>query len=538
MTKTIYLFASGDSRESANTACWPAQAAMEEKLGTEFGRIGAKIIRAHPFDNKRGHGFLSSQRAGMDAFTAIDPNAPVIIAVSCWQYSHHVLAGLCSHKGPILTVANWSGQWPGLVGMLNLNGSLTKAGVEFSTIWSEDFTDEFFRDAIANWLKDGKIDHDKSHITPLAASKLPSDITQMADDLANALKTEKSIMGVFDEGCMGMFNAIIPDALLMRLGVFKERLSQSALYHATLQVPQEEGKQVYDWLIEKGLKFHLGTDPATQLTLDQVLLQCRMYVAAVRLADDFDCETIGIQYQQGLKDLLPASDLVEGTLNNADRPDVKRADGTIIRQGRPVTHFNEVDECAGLDALLIARTHTLLGEPLETTLHDIRWGDDDQTNAKNGFVWVFEISGAAPPAHHKDGWAGSESLRQPAMYFPSGGGTLRGEARQGEIIWSRIFVAGEKLHMHIGRGRALELDHNETMRRRNATTPEWPIMHAQLYGVSRDQLMGQHQANHIQVVYASSAEAANSAAKIRAAFAQNLGIEVSIVGGEDSQLLG
>ena len=61
-----------------------------------------------------------------------------------WQYSHHVLHGLFTHQGPILTVANWSGEWPGLVGMLNLNGSLTKAGVRYNTLWSEDFTDEFF----------------------------------------------------------------------------------------------------------------------------------------------------------------------------------------------------------------------------------------------------------------------------------------------------------------------------------------------------------------------------------------------------------
>ena len=40
-------------------------------------------------------------------------------------------------------------------------------------------------------------------------------------------------MGVFDEGCMGMFNAIIPDSLLNPTGVFKERLSQSALYYAS-----------------------------------------------------------------------------------------------------------------------------------------------------------------------------------------------------------------------------------------------------------------------------------------------------------------
>jgi hypothetical protein len=50
-----------------------------------------------------------------------------------------------------------------------------------------------------------------------------------------------------------------------------------------------------------------------------------MYIAAVRIADDFGCDLIGIQYQQGLKDLLPASDLVEGTLNNADRPPVRAA---------------------------------------------------------------------------------------------------------------------------------------------------------------------------------------------------------------------
>ena len=50
---------------------------------------------------------------------------------------------------PILTVANWSGEWPGLVGMLNLNGSLTKAGKKYSTLWSEGFTDEPFQEEAA-----------------------------------------------------------------------------------------------------------------------------------------------------------------------------------------------------------------------------------------------------------------------------------------------------------------------------------------------------------------------------------------------------
>ncbi len=63
-----------------------------------------------------------------------------------------------------------------------------------------------------------------------------------------------------------------------------------------------------------------------------------MYIAAVRIADDFGCDAIGIQYQQGLKDLLPASDLVEGTLNNADRPPVAQP-RRLARAVRPASRY-------------------------------------------------------------------------------------------------------------------------------------------------------------------------------------------------------
>src|SRR6185312_12429058 len=109
--------------------------------------------------------------------------------------------------------------------------------------------------------------------------------------------------------------------------VCKERLSQSALYYGATQVSDAEAKAVFNWYIKKGFTFHFGKDDKTELTKEQVLWQCKTYIAACRIADEFGCETIGIQYQQGLKDLLPASDLVEGTLNNADRPPVKSRSG-------------------------------------------------------------------------------------------------------------------------------------------------------------------------------------------------------------------
>lgn len=528
--RTITLIVNGDLRSTANEKCWPAQAAMERQLTKTLADLGWKLERAHPYKPKVKHGFIGSQKEGMEIFATVDPDAPLIVAECVWQYSHHILHGLISHRGPILTVANWSGTWPGLVGMLNLNGSLTKAGVKYSTLWSKEFTDDVFLTGLQRWLDKGRVVHPTRHVQKLAKAKVPSRALRVAKTLAEELRTHKAIMGVFDEGCMGMYNAIIPDELLFPTGVYKERLSQSALYYASTQVTEEESRAVYKWLLAKGMKFHLGTDEETELTEAQILAQCRTYIAALRIADEFGCDTIGIQYQQGLKDLLPASDFTEGLLNNSDRPPAKNAKGRIIRRGEPLPHFNEVDECAGLDGLMTYRIHKALGQPVENTLHDLRWGDFDQSGTTKDYVWVFLISGSAPPAHHIDGYKGTESFRQPPMYFRLGGGTIRGIAKPGEIVWSRIFVEGGKLKMDLGRAKAIELPREETERRWQETTPEWPIMHAVTYGVSRDQMMGRHKANHIQVVYANSAKDADLALYTKAALAAELGLEVCLCG--------
>ncbi len=527
----IQLIASGDLRLSANQVCWPAQKAMEDTLCAAIQAEGYEVVRAHAYDAAARHGFIDSQRKGLEVFKHIDPTAPLIIAEAVWQYSHHVLAGLTTHRGPILTVANWSGTWPGLVGMLNLNGSLTKQGVKYSTLWSEDFTDDYFKTKLRQWLTTGKCSHKTDHVKPLAKVKVPGDARKLGEALAAQLQRDKAIMGVFDEGCMGMFNAIIPDDLLHATGVFKERLSQSALYHESTQVSDAEAREIRAWLEQRGMKFHTGPNDATDLTDAQILWQCKTYIAAARIADDFGCDCIGIQYQQGLKDLLPASDLVEGTLNNRERPPVKSRDGQrVLYDGQPLTHFNEVDESAGLDGLLTQRVHEALKQPPENTLHDLRWGDWDQSGTTKEYVWVFEISGSAPPAHFIDGWAGAEGFRQPAMYFPKGGSTLRGISKPGEIVWSRIYVAGGALHMDLGRAKVITLPRAETERRWQATTWQWPIMHAVTYGVSRDQMMAKHKANHIQCVYASNAKSADQCLLTKAAMASALGIRVNLCG--------
>ncbi len=527
----VYLVASGDLRLSANQVCWPAQEAMEKQIEAAFKREGVRVVRAHPYDPVQKHGFISSQRMGMDIFQSIPKDALVVVAEAVWQYSYHVLAGLRDQRGPILTVANWSGRWPGLVGLLNLNGCLTKMGVKYSTIWSENFEDDFFLDGIRLWIRKGSISHDTSHVRDLDLASLPGVERELGLSLARALIQKKAILGIFDEGCMGMYNAIIEDELLNACGIYKERLSQSALVAEMRNVRNDEAQAARIWLDERGVKFVTGTDEVTELTDAQILEQLKMYIAAMRTADSFGCDAIGIQYQQGLKDSVPASDLAEGLFNNVERPPVYQANtGAELYSGQALPHFNEVDEGAGVDALITNRVWTALGLDPATTLHDIRWGRHYQGEGIDDFVWVFEISGAAPASHFMGGYTGAVSERQPPMYFPLGGGTLKGVSKPGEIVWSRVFIKDGKLHADLGRGTVVKLPEMEVRDRWESTTEQWPMMNAVLHGVSRDQMMARHKANHIQVAYAPSVALADKSLTVKAAMFAEMGIQVHVCG--------
>ncbi|MEX1343890.1 MAG: fucose isomerase, partial [Candidatus Limnocylindrales bacterium] len=389
---------------------------------------------------------------------------------------------------------------------------------------------EWARKAVQEWATKGRItSHDTSHVKALDPAALPADEAALGQALAAELQQQGAVMGIFDEGCMGMYNAIFDDEYINPLGIFKERLSQSALYYRMTTIKDEEARAVYQWLLDRGVTFDYGPDWEEDLTEDQVLEQCKMYIAALRIADDFGCAGIGIQYQQGLKDLVPASDLAEGLLNEQDRPPAYSEDGRELYPGQPLPHFNEVDWGCGVDALITNRVWTAMGLNPSTSLHDVRWGDpygDD-------FVWVMLISGSVPPSHLVGGYEGVTSQRQPPMYFRLGGGTIKGVSKPGPVVYSRVFLMDDALHVDMGIGEAIELPEEETERRWQATTPQWPIMHLVTPGMSRDQFMARHKSNHIQVVYAPDMDAARKALAAKAAMFDALGVKVSFTGDVD-----
>ena len=100
-----------------------------------------------------------------------------------------------------------------------------------------------------------------------------------------------------------------------------------------------------------------------------------MYIAAVRLADEFGCDAIGIQYQQGLKDLRPPAIWSKAcSITWTGRRSIAREPARVYPEGEAMPHFNEVDECAGLDGLVTNRLWRELGFAPENTLHDLALG--------------------------------------------------------------------------------------------------------------------------------------------------------------------
>ncbi len=499
--KEIVMVTNGDLREAANKTCWPVQEKFESKLTDILrDRFGRKLVRAHSYDPKREHGFIHNQRQGADVFEGVNPTASVIVLLTVWQYSHHIAPSLVHHKGPILVLANFDGTWPGLVGALNLEGSLTGLGREYSRLWSENFDDDFFIEKLEEWLETGKIIHDTSYLQEVSPDTelFNTDAGKLGQYLGEYVLRHKEIIGLFDSYCMGMMNGVFPQKSLCDIGMPMESLSQSALVYEMSLVPQALREECLQYYIDRGMDFRFGEDPATELTREQVLEQCAMLISMARLVKRFGLSCVGVQYQQGLKDLCPASDFAEGAIGSTERFPIPDEKGNIIRPNQPIPCANEVDMGTAIPQTMLFRLLHTMGLPAETTLHDVRWGSEYQGT----FYWDFEISGNVPFEHLKGGINGAIGHRQPPMYFAKGGATIAGQCKAGAFIWARAhYEKGTEVHMHIGTGRAHELPEQEMRRRLEATTEVWPIMNVTLDGVSRDHLMAGHQSNHITVAY-------------------------------------
>ena len=83
---TVYTVASGDLRTAANVAGWSTQVELERNFRQALEGLDRTVIRAHDADQDKGHGFIDSQRAGIDVFRTI----PSLRVVPAGPYDYDV----------------------------------------------------------------------------------------------------------------------------------------------------------------------------------------------------------------------------------------------------------------------------------------------------------------------------------------------------------------------------------------------------------------------------------------------------------------
>ena len=68
MSDRLYLLANGDLRLAANQNCWKTQQDVETRISAVLREMGWEAVRAHPVDPVEGHGFIGSQKHGLEVF--------------------------------------------------------------------------------------------------------------------------------------------------------------------------------------------------------------------------------------------------------------------------------------------------------------------------------------------------------------------------------------------------------------------------------------------------------------------------------------
>lgn len=516
----VILLSNGDFRDPVGVNCWPKQVETLEAVEAAFSSMGIQTERGNPYREEKRHGFMTTQAEACRIMSEIDPETPIVVVLASWVYAHHLASAFKLHKGPILLLGNFDGTWPGLVALLNHSATYNRLGVKHSKLWTDSFQeDDAFMQRLERWVETGEITYPTDHIRKADGVKLPDAADALGAEVAGDILKNKRIMGQMDPGCMGMLNAVLSPDKMADIGMPLELLNQSDLLAEMKLVSEKEAKAAYRWLVDAGITFHYGKKESDDLTRRQVLAQMKMYVAAGRIYRRYGLSAIGIPYQYGLVRMTSASDLPEGMLNNSERPDIRDPEsGEIIAQGRPIVHFNEGDLGSGIPQVLMHDILQRKGMPRETTLHDVRWGDVWEGR----FVWVFLISGGAPPAHF-GGWQNTHVYRQPFMYFPLGGGTCTGVSKTGTVTWARFYESFGETGMDVGTGEVVGLPEEEVKRRLRLTNEEWPVANVHIPGYGRDELMSTHRSNHITICYGDIMAELISVCR-------NLGLNVNICG--------
>lgn len=462
-----------------------------------------KALRALGKESYRVDGFITKPVESIDKIGQITD--PVIGIFVHWVYGQHTASGVIGRDTPLLLASNFSGKWPGLVGLLNTAACLESHGRQASRLFSEmaDWTeDKQFMEGLDMWCRDGLIDYPQEHVRWPAQAMNPH-----ADRVYAEMYKRKPLAMMLGDTSMGMVNGYFGPQRCARVGFGEQKIDQAWIVDYGKNVSDTRIDDAVKFVHDKGVEFHYGGDFDEGATREQL----RDYFAVKDICEEFGADCVGWQYQLGMFRQRPPSDFAEGLFNSACRPE---GDGSTF------VCSTEADQGNLLPMEMMKRLLKEKGLHEAVMFHDVRWAGEYMGRT----FWVLLNSGSCGAYafnHDPSSLRGVHSYRQPVQYFPIPGGSFTGESLPGEITWARAWMSQEELCMDIGRGESLKLPDDLRDAMWNGTTREWPFMAADL-GLSKKSLMNSYMSNHIAVAYGDIFEPMVS-------LSQSLGYKVRIL---------
>jgi L-fucose isomerase-like protein len=481
MAKKVAVFWPGDARQKPNELAQPNVEAATVQLERALKKLGREPYRVP--------GFLTKPHEAIEKLGPIDD--PLLGVFVHWVYGPHTTDGVAGKDNPLLLASNFSGQWPGLVGLLNTGACLETVGREHSRIWTDapDFSaDPRFMERLDEWCVTGRIHYDER--TVFRHAPITTAAVELARKVAAEVRRRRPLLLMLGDTSMGMINGYFGPRLLHPVGFAEHKIDQAWIIDRGRRIEQRRIDDAFAFVKDRGVTFHWGEAGANDFGEEATREQLRDYLAVLDMVDEFKADCLGWQYQLGLIPLRPPSDFAEGLFNSSCRPE---------SNGDTIACATEADQGNALPMELLKRLLKVKGLHQAVMFHDVRWGAQHDGR----FLWVLLNSGSCGAYafnHDPDTLKGTHSYRQPSLYFPTPGGTFAGESLPGAVTWARAYIKSDELWMDVGRGDVVQLPPAVRDAWWEGTTRQWPFMAADL-GVSRDELMAHYLSNHVAVAY-------------------------------------
>ena len=481
MTQKIALFWPGDARQKPNELALPNMEEATAQLERALQKLGKSPYRVE--------GFLSKPHEAIEKLGPIDD--PMIGVCVHWFYGPHTTDGVVGKDNPLLLASNFSGRWPGLVGLLNTGACLESLGRSFSRIWTDapDWTqDDAFMSRLEQWCQSGRLVYEEQDIAYHAP--ISQDASNRALSVAESFRKRRALLMMLGDTSMGMINGYFGPRLLNRHGFAEHKIDQAWIIDRGRRISDKRIDDALAFVKDRGVTFHWGEAEAEDFTEQSTREQLRDYLAVLDMIGEYKADCLGWQYQLGLIPLRPPSDFAEGLFNSTCRPE---------SNGDTIATATEADQGNAVPMEMMKRLLKDKGLHQAVMFHDVRWGAEHEGR----FLWVLLNSGSCGAYafnHNPNTLQGVHTYRQPSLYFPTPGGTFAGESLPGVMTWARAYIKDEVLWMDIGKGEVVKLPPEVRDSWWEGTTRQWPFMAADM-GIGRDTLMAHYLSNHVAVAY-------------------------------------